>query len=159
MLGDVRHNFHLNQDKNELVSTLWKSDPRKKDISQTDEGRQRMIYVVGQLIAAETILRNAANATDGEDDYATELGELLLSVFDNLVEIQSLEDATADLEDLGGLLADGDLDPDDTSELIEAADKLKAVAMKIADGDGSELDEVKIPEISTEHLNKAYQPQ
>jgi hypothetical protein len=156
MLGDVRHNFHLDQKQNALVATLWTNQRGAKD--RTDKGRQRSAYVVGQLVAAETILRNAAKAKDPEGDYAIELGELLLTASDNVADWEFAEDATEALEDLGGQLADGELDPDDTSELIEAADKLAAAAKKIAEGDGSELSDVELPKIADEQLQKAYQP-
>ncbi|MFP6665792.1 MAG: multiheme c-type cytochrome [Pirellulales bacterium] len=153
MLGDVRHNFHLDQKQNAMVSTLWTNHRSKK--GRTDEERHRVVYVVGQLVAAETILRNAAKAKDPEGDYVIELGELLLSAYDNLADWEFAEDATEMLEDLGGQLADGDLDPDDTSELLEAADKLSGVAKKIAAG---ELGDVQLPKIAEEQLQKAYRP-
>ncbi|MFP6657600.1 MAG: hypothetical protein VB853_05425, partial [Pirellulales bacterium] len=152
----VRHNFHLDQKQNALVSTLWTNHRSKK--GRTDEERHRVVYVVGQLVAAETILRNAAKAKDPEGDYVIELGELLLSAYDNLADWEFAEDATEMLEDLGGQLADGGLDPDDTSELLEAADKLSGVAKKIAAGDGGELGDVQLPKIAEEQLQKAYRP-
>lgn len=153
MLGDVRHNFHLNQHNNALFATLWMNDPSNLKM----ENRKKVIYTVGQLVFAEAILRCAATVKEPDENYATGLGELLLTAYDELADLESAADFIDDLEELGGQIADGDLDIDDTGPLIEIADKIAIIAKQIATSDGSNLQDVDAPEIEEEQLKKAYQ--
>jgi len=70
-MGEVRHNFHVNQYNNAIVSTLW-ADPlwRPEQRRGKPEEHVRVMYVSGQLAKLYVSLRNRALALE-DGDYAS----------------------------------------------------------------------------------------
>ena len=56
--GEVRHNYQMNQKENAAAPTLW-TNARFTE-GRTEQGRHRLMYVVGQLVDLEVSLRNRA---------------------------------------------------------------------------------------------------
>jgi len=70
-MGEVRHNFHIDQNTNALVSTLW-ADPlwRPEQRRGKPEEHVRVMYVAGQLAKLVASLENRARAQE-EGDFAS----------------------------------------------------------------------------------------
>jgi len=70
-MGEVRHNFHIDQNTNALVSTLW-ADPlwRPGQRRGRPEEHVRVMYVSGQLAKLVVSLENRAHAQE-EGDFAS----------------------------------------------------------------------------------------
>lgn len=156
MSGEVRHNSHLNQRENEIVSSLWLHDLRHED--RNAEARMATVYVVGQLVKAELALRHLATAEDPEGDYAVGLAELFDATLGNLedTDVDELVDVADKNRDLCDRLLDGDFETGD-EEIVEAAESFSSLAQEYAAGNGDGLEDVELPNID-EELAKAYQP-
>lgn len=70
-MGEVRHNFHADQNTNAIVSTLW-ADPlwRPEQRRGKPEEHVRVMYVSGQLAKLVVSLKNRALALE-EGDFAS----------------------------------------------------------------------------------------
>jgi len=70
-MGEVRHNFHADQNTNAIVSTLW-ADPlwRPEQRRGKPEEHVRVMYVSGQLAKLVVSLKNRAIALE-EGDFAS----------------------------------------------------------------------------------------
>ncbi len=121
--GEVRHNFfHAKGKKNEEAS------PQRK----------RMLYVVGRSLDLEYSLRGLAKATkDGK--FATSMEKRVQGAIGKLKESHSL----APLPEIKEILATAgavELKANNEAALLAAADKIAALARKLADtADGSKL--------------------
>ena len=89
LLGEVRHNFFLDQTSNAKVATLW-TRPLHKTAGRTMAGRLRVVALVGQLVDLETSLRSLVRATEENDltdlmfDRIEEASELLSEMADEV---------------------------------------------------------------------------
>ena len=70
-MGEVRHNFHFDQNTNAIISTLWE-DPlwRPEQLRGKPEEHVRMMYVSGQLAKLVISLKNRALALE-EGNFAS----------------------------------------------------------------------------------------
>lgn len=156
-LGEVRHNFHLNQSVDAEVSTLW-TDPHWHGKGRTAAGRKRLLLVVGAMVDLEIALRNLAMATDEDSDYFEAMADRVVDAYEFLEDdivgevddgLPLAEEALEDVEDLYKKIDDEELSlKDDREALIEAADKVAAAARKFAaEHDGSKLADLDEPEV------------
>ncbi len=81
-LGEVRHNFTLDQSDNAEVSSIWLS-PREGGEKRTAAGRKRLMYVVGYLVDLEVSLANLSTTTDVETDFAVDLADRIVDGFED----------------------------------------------------------------------------
>lgn len=156
-LGEVRHNFHLNQAVNAEAATLW-TDPLWHGKGRTAAGRKRLLLVVGSLVDLEVALRNLALATDEDGDYFEEMADRAIDAYefleDDIVDevddgLPLVEKVLESLEDLYDAIDDEDLSlEDDRQSLVEAADQVSAAAQEFAaKHDGSKLTDLDEPEV------------
>lgn len=171
----VRHNYHLDQQSNQEVSSLWVQSHFHP--GRTADDRKRMVYVVGELARVETLLRHITAHLDpeNESDFVYDMAEAL-EVDENLevaltnVESASLQPlrealrgavaAVAEDEEIDegeGWLVDamdvlvdaeyGDLSTDPRPAYNALADALRDVALLIAAGNGTELAELDLDDL------------
>lgn len=157
-LGEVRHNFHLDQSQNAHAATLW-TDSLWHGDGHTAAGRKRLLLVVGVLVDLEVSLQNLAKATDEDTDYYEEMADRVIDAYefleDDIVDeveeglLPTLEELLEDLEDLYDLIDDEDLSlDDDRKTLVEAAEMVSAVAKQFAaQHDGNRLTDLDEPEV------------
>ena len=83
-MGEVRHNFHIDQSTNAIVSTLW-ADPlwRPSRRRGKPEEHIRIMYVSGQLAKLFVGLSNRAQALE-EGDYASAMETYIEDARDEL---------------------------------------------------------------------------
>jgi len=76
-MGEVRHNFHADQNTNAIVSTLW-ADPlwRPGQRRGKPEEHVRVMYVSGQLAKLAVSLKNRALALE-EGDFASAMEDFI----------------------------------------------------------------------------------
>lgn len=124
-LGEVRHNYHLNQQENAIVSTLW-ANPVWITRQSTPQNRLRLMYVSGKTALLYVALLNRARATE-EGDFADDMDTYSEDAVDDLRDIvidYSDDDADTDKE----------YDPDDLPSIqsaIHAVDKALEAMEKI----------------------------
>ncbi len=103
--GEVRHNFQLNQMKNELAPSLW-----MKLTGGTADDRRRVKYVVGMLVDLEVTLLNLGNVKVGNKTFAKENKKRYFNATAKLEAImdklggdapQALKDAATAIEIMG----------------------------------------------------------
>lgn len=143
--GEVRHNFHLNQQVNSETPSLLTTR-----FGRTQLERQRVMFVVDYLVRIEICLRNFA-AADTENlgsDYAQEWVDRIESANDDFEEfvLELLEDAeieepelTAAFEEVAEL--EFDRTREDQAAAWRAADTVGAAATRFVERhDGSRLE-------------------
>lgn len=158
-LGDVRHNYHLDQQVNAEVATLW-LDPLWHGERRTAAGRKRLMFVVGATVDLEMSLRALARATDEEGDYCEAMSERVVDAYE-LIEEDILEEV-GDLPLLEKLLETAEeiytkLDDeefvldDDRQACVDAANAVAAIAREFAvKRNGNQLDALEEPEVPDE---------
>ncbi len=155
-LGEVRHNFHLNQQVNAEVSTLW-TDPMWQGAGRTAAGRKRLMFVVGALVDLELSLRNLARATDEDGDYFEEMAERVIDAYELLeddilgeveVELPLVEQALEAVEELYEKIDDEEFSlGEDKPACLAAAEAVSRAAREFArTHDGSKLSDLEEPE-------------
>lgn len=162
LLGEVRHNFFLDQYTNAKVATLW-TDPLHNPAGRTTTGRLRVVAVVGQLVDLETSLRSLARATQESDltdlmaDRIEEASELLSDMAD---EVEDLDEVAAAVEEVFEKIDDDGFSTDDRQLYSKTADQLAVVAKGFAARDGSKLEVIDELELIPEdgNLEGVYQP-
>lgn len=112
LLGEVRHNFHLNQRENAKSPTL---DTTRRGLSPLL--RTRLYFIVEQLARMEVSLRYLANLPS-DDDLEERLADELIGIFD---------DAAAELEEFVEVLQEEEDDDGQTLSDDEAAPLLSAI--------------------------------
>lgn len=175
-LGEVRHNYHLNQSVNAEAATLWTDLhwPGKKT-KDAAAARKRLLQVVGAMVDLELALRFMAKATDDGsvlfEDMAKHAGEAYKYLHDGILNevdgglplveqsLAAVEHLYHHVEETGesgrvdprrmGRFLGRSLSPDDHRDaLVEAADKVEAAARKFAaEHDGSKLTDLDEPEV------------
>jgi len=167
MLGEVRHNFFRDPQRNSEAATLW-LDPLHHGEGRTTSGRKRVLFVVGQLVDLETSLRSLAKATD-ENDFSDLMIERIEDAFGLLEEdlLEELETTTLpEIERVVELvqpviekLDDDGFDPADAKLYLDAASEVAKIAETFGNRDGNKLAEIDeldlIPEGPFEGV---YQP-
>jgi len=164
-MGEVRHNFHIDQNTNAMASTLW-ADPlwRPGQRRGKPEEHVRIMYVSGQLAKLVVSLNNRALAQE-EGDFASAMeafieeaqGELEAiveeyndqddAVSGNLDSLQQASDAA-----LEAIETVGDMDDPSTQLFSEAALMVEAAAIDfLRNHDGTDLQIVDdfAPEMET----------
>ena len=117
-MGEVRHNFHLDQNRNALVSTLWaKPVWTERDVSL--QNRLRLMFLGGKLAQLQVALANRSEATD-DGDFADDMLGIVEDVRDDLEGY--VEDFSEDDED-----EDKYYDPDDLPSLQRAIESVDQV--------------------------------
>ena len=156
-LGEVRHNFHLNENENAVVSTLWTSPIHGKDKRERTEAKRiRVMYLAGWLADLEVSLRLRARATE-EGNFSDTLNG---RIEDAVGELEAIVDEMADVEltsvqeaiDAGAEIMDEYLDtvdPENAQAFTDAAAKVEEAGNQfVKTHDGSQLaglDEYGLP--------------
>ncbi len=150
MMGEVRHNFFLDARENALTATLW-TDALQHGPGRTATGRLRVLFVVGQLVDAETSLRSLARATD-ENDFSDLMVERIEDAFGLLAEdlleelettrLPEIERFVEVVEPVIEKLDDDGFDPADHQLYLQAAEQVANIAKAFAKRDGSALTEI-----------------
>jgi hypothetical protein len=137
-LGEVRHNFHLNQQHNAEAPSLW-----AKETGTSAAQRRRVMYVVGQLVDIEMSLRSRAQATDPA--FAAAAAVRVASAHGQLTNMNgllALDEFQTVLDGVTAVFGNLFLPPlpEHQAEMEAAADQVADVAKKFADtNDGSRL--------------------
>lgn len=140
--GEVRHNFHENQNVNAAGPTAW---ARRTGAGEEFAARDRKKYVVGLLTEIETALLALSNVDD-ESDYSGELIDRAATGWGTLAEVgEELEDEFPEklAEVVETLEEIEDLDASDEDSRKQAGAWAKSVgklAREYAAGDGSSLE-------------------
>jgi hypothetical protein len=141
-LGEVRHNFLLDQSRNSEAPTLW-ADARRKSVKQAAEERRRLMFVLATLADLEVSLRLRSDATaDGR--FSKSLNDRIQAAHELLLGIRELAPITEfdDLqESLGATIQNlNDVSDDTKAACIAAADQVASAAVSFAQAhDGSQL--------------------
>ncbi|MEE3372514.1 MAG: cytochrome c family protein [Planctomycetota bacterium] len=155
-LGDVRHNYHLDQQVNAEIATLW-LDPLWHGEGRTAAGRKRLMFVVGAMVDLEMSLRTLASATDEEGDFFEAMSERVVDAYE-LIQEDILEEVE-DLPLLEKLLETAEaiytkLDDeefaldDDRQACVDVANAVSAIAREFAvKRNGNQLDALEEPEV------------
>lgn len=110
-MGEVRHNFHMNQQDNPLISSLW-SNPVVAQREVSLQNRLRLMFLSGKLAKLQIALRNRSRATS-DGDFAADMEGNAEEARDTLLEyVEDFSDED-DNEDDG-------FDPDDLPSLQKA---------------------------------------
>lgn len=128
-LDQIRHNFSATDgEENRMAARTY--DP---------QNRNRLLYVVGQMVNLEFALRGLAKAS-GQGDYAASMTERAQAAMERLGAIAEAAPAASDPIQQALSAARGvELAPG-SQALTSAADAVKAAAQAFADGhDGSQL--------------------
>lgn len=143
-LGEVRHNFHLDQKTNALVSTLW-ANPVDVTRDASLQNRLRLMFLAGKMAQLQVALSNRSRATD-DGDFAADMEDIIEDARDALAEY--VEDFSDDDED-----EDSGYDPDDLPNLqaaVRATDEAIAYLEEVeeaVDDDDQIPDDAKTAEI------------
>jgi hypothetical protein len=167
MLGEVRHNFFLDQTANAEVATLW-TDTLRHAVGRTAVGRKRVAFIVGQLVDLETSLRSLATASE-ENDFTDlmidRIDEALALLAEDLLEevedteLPEIEQAVAAAEPVFERLDDDGFAAEDKRVYLEAASQVGRAAEAFAARDGSKLEEIDDLDLLPEGpFEGVYQP-
>jgi len=167
MLGEVRHNFFLDQTTNAEVATLW-SDPLHHGAGRNAAARKRVAFVVGQLVDLETSLRSLASASE-ENDFTDlmidRIDEALGLLAEDLLEeveeteLPEIEQAVDAAEPVFEKLDDDGFAAEDKGDYLEAASQVGRAAKAFAARDGSKLAEIDDLDLLPEGpFEGVYQP-
>lgn len=151
----VRHNFHMNQQENAEVSTLW-LNPLESKQERTTGGRKRVMFVIGQMADLSVSLENLAKATDEDEDYFADMSERIIDAYEKLLEdvaeeleeeLPLLQEVLDECEPIYTKLDDEEFSLDDDKPLCIAAAKIIDEAAKkfAAKHDGSMLSDIDEP--------------
>lgn len=160
-MGEVRHNFHMDQQNNAEAATLWTHAIGQPNGRRTATDRLRLMYVVGQLADLEIALRDRARATTTGNfakGAATRVktAKAKLEEIGKTVEIAEVTAALQALEPISTrMLLLTKLD--DNATFAEAAASVEKAAMDFANGhDGSKLDGIE--KLVPAPMGEVYQP-
>jgi len=164
-LGEVRHNFHMDQTKNAEVSSIW-LHPQFAAGGRTAAGRHRVMLILAQLADMDAALTKMMRVTDVDGDYYEMLADRFIAayeyLFEDIVEILEdddiesplIEEAAELLEPVYEILDDEDYDPEDedqAAELKAVLKKLNALGIRFGkEHDGSKLAAEGLDEIVSE---------
>jgi Cytochrome c554 and c-prime len=87
--GEVRHNFQVNQNVNEPVSSLW-LHPVGKQAKRNADNRRHKMYILGLMVDLETSLRNRGNATG--PGYAAQMAARIGPMLGKFTQINAVAD-------------------------------------------------------------------
>lgn len=154
--GEVRHNFHENQQVNATAPSLW-----MKRQSATAKQRERLMYAVGLLTDLEVSLRNRAGAETAA--YASQMGARVGALQGKLARINAVEPnprtQTAQ-QVLAQVLPKIFSPPGGNRKLFNnAADRIAKAAQQFLEShDGSELAGLDGLMAGNEPVGEPYQP-
>ena len=101
-LGEVRHNFHLDQKVNAEVATLW-LDPLWNGKERNGAGRKRLMFVVGAMVDLEVSLRHLTETKDEDGDFYENMSDRVVSAYEllqeDILEVVEEEEEEEDEED------------------------------------------------------------
>ena len=97
-LGEVRHNFHLDQKVNAEAATLW-VDPLWNGKGRTTAGHKRLMFVVGAMADLEVSLRYLAQVKDEDGDFFESMSDRVVDGYELLLEDVLEVVVEADAED------------------------------------------------------------
>ena len=154
-LPELRHNYHLDQDFNSEVSSLWLQQIHAP-AGRTVAGRKRLRFVLGAMAELEIALRNLAKATDPDGEFYEDASDRVLDAYEYLAEdiaeeLTETPDALqAALSAAAPLYAKVDDDEfslaDDAAACREAADAIAAAGHQLATtSKGDEFGELPEP--------------
>ncbi len=128
--GEVRHNFQLSNDE------VNRDAARDYDPAS----RNRVLYVLGQMLDLEYALRGLADATMS-GTYARAMMDRAGAAMDRLRAIQAASQVIApSIQQILDAAAQADLAPNNSGSLVAAADQIRTVAQAfVAEHDGSTL--------------------
>ena len=128
--GEVRHNFQLSNDE------VNRNAARDYDPAS----RNRVLYVLGQMLDLEYALRGLADATMS-GTYAQAMMDRAAAAMDRLRAIQAVSQVIApSIQQILDAAAQADLAPNNSGSLVAAADRIRTVAQAfVAEHDGSTL--------------------
>lgn len=160
-MGEVRHNFHLDQQHNAEAATLWTHAIGQPAGQRTATDRLRLMYVVGQLADLEVALHDRAHATT-TGNFAKGAATRIKAAKANLEKIAE----TVDIAEVGAALEA--LEPistrmllltklDDNATFGQAAAGVEKAAMDFASRhDGSKLEGIE--NLVPAPMGEVYQP-
>ncbi len=128
--GEVRHNFQLSNDE------VNRDAARDYDPAN----RNRVFYVLGQMLDLEYALRGLAEATIS-GTYAKAMTDRAAAAMERLRAIQAAAQVIApSIQQILDAANQADLSPDNNGPLVAAADQIRSVAQAFAaEHDGSAL--------------------
>jgi len=167
MLGEIRHNFLLNEKKNAEVATLW-TDPLHAGAGRNGAGRKRVLFILGQMVDLEISLRNIATASEENDfsdlmmDRIEDAIELLAEdILDEVeeTELPEVEQVVEAAQPIWEKLDDDGFNPDDKAAYLAAAEKVAKAAQAFASRDGNKMVEIDSLDLIPEGpFDGVYQP-
>ncbi len=183
-LGEVRHNFALNEHVNEKAASLW-LDPFRHGQGRSVTGRLRVMFLLGQMVDLEVSLRNLARASE-ENDFSDAMCSRIEDAYELLAEdvveeIDEMDEEKAEeagnssildrpefteikaviavVEPIWEKLDDDGFNKEEASLYIQAADAIAIEAIRFGKRNGNQLGAIDELELLPEdYFDGAYDP-